>query len=175
MSPQLCFGTLLIFSSYLCDQLLLSSGTANVPNLKQSLRQCSIPYIKLFQNTPNIEHKKCLLLTFHYYNEHPTHQYVAITNSLAPSFPPLHMFMIYNHFYCWLCSQNLPLIMLWDHEFGENYPWPFSFTLINEHKKQYFDLFFPSKNWTHQFHKKHSPISSWLCNKTFRAVLLTIV
>jgi len=34
------------------DQLLLFNGTANVPNFKQSLKQCSIPYIKLFQNTP---------------------------------------------------------------------------------------------------------------------------
>jgi hypothetical protein len=51
LNPQLGFGTLLSFSSYLSDQFFLSSGTANVPNFKQSLKQCFIPYIKLFQNT----------------------------------------------------------------------------------------------------------------------------
>jgi hypothetical protein len=86
MSPQLGFGTLLSSSSYLCDQLLLAIGRTNAPNFKQSLRQCSIPYIKLFENTPNIEQKKCLLLTFPYYNEHPTHQYYTKTLQMYKAF-----------------------------------------------------------------------------------------
>jgi hypothetical protein len=131
-----------------------------------------LPFPVLMNTQPtNTTQKLCKRIMPFYISTPKT----PIPNSPAPSLPPLHMFMTYNHFYCWLCSQNLPLIMLWDHEFGENYPCPFSFTLVSEHKKQHFYFFFPSKNWTHQFHRRHSTISSWLCNKTFRAILLTIV
>jgi len=121
MSPQLGFGTLLNFSSYLCDQLLLSSGIANVPNFKQSLRQCFIPYIKLFQNTPR--KKNISFLPFPIImNTQPTNttqklcKHIMFFYNWIPKTPIpnnnklLHMFMIYNHYYSWLCSQNLSLI-----------------------------------------------------------------
>jgi hypothetical protein len=45
MSPQLSFGTLF-------------NETFHVPNTKQKFCQCSIPYIKLSQNTPNTKQQK---------------------------------------------------------------------------------------------------------------------
>jgi hypothetical protein len=119
MSSQLGFGTLLSFSSYLCDQLLLSSGTANVPNFKQSLRQCFIhkivskhpkrknvsflPFPVLMNTQPTNTTQKLYKRIMPFYNWTP--KTPIPNNNKLPQ-----MFMIYNHYYCWLCSQNLPLI-----------------------------------------------------------------
>jgi hypothetical protein len=46
------------------------------------------PYLieNYFKTPPNIEHKKCLLLTFPCYNEHPTQQYYTKTLQMYNAF-----------------------------------------------------------------------------------------
>jgi hypothetical protein len=85
-----------------------------------------------------------------------------------------HMFMIYNHYYCWLCSQNLPLINIIRPWVGWELSMPLQFYTHQWTYKAIFCPFFFPKNWTHQFHSRHSVVSSGLGNKIFRAVLLTI-
>jgi hypothetical protein len=101
----------------------------------------------------------------------PFYNWTPIPNN--NKFP--HMFMIYNHYYCWLCSQNFPLINIIRPWVGWKLSMPLRFYTHQWTYKAIFLPFFFFQNWTHQFHSRHSVISSGLCNKIFRAILLTIV
>ncbi len=60
--------------------------------------------------------------------------------------PPSHMSMIYNHFYFWLCSQNLPLLnitRLWS---GWELSMPFHIYIHQWKKKPIFSSFLSKKN-----------------------------
>jgi len=124
-----------------------------------------LPFHVLMNTQPtNTTQKLCKFIM-------PFHNWTPIPNN--NKLP--HMFMIYNHYYCRLCSQNLPLINIIRPWVGWELSMPLQFYTHQWTYKAIFWPFFFSKNWTHQFHSRHSIISSGLCNKIFRAVLLTIV
>jgi hypothetical protein len=114
---------------------------------KWNRKNVSLPFPVLMntQHTNTIQKLcKCIMPFYDSTPKTPIPNNNNLPYTLSPS---PHIFIVYNHFYWWLCSQNLPLINIIR-------PWvgwklsmslPFSFTPISEHKKQYFAPFFSPK------------------------------
>jgi hypothetical protein len=136
MSPQLGFRTLLSFFFIFVINWFFLVGHPMCPILNKVFVQLEdwtmfrTLYKLLFQNTPNMEKKNVSFLPFpvlmntqptntiqklckcimRFYDSNPKTP-IPNNNKLPYTLSPSpHMFIVYNHFYCWLCSQTLPLI-----------------------------------------------------------------